>query len=181
MTCNRCGGTGWFYDEAKEGVARCSCKRAAREPQPLSKAEMARLTIAAEQGADDLDAMPDYFAKTGRTVIAEALVKMCSTAEQVQWVVGRAVELFRSWRECGVPGLRQVLVSRYRSRDGIESGPQAISEAYPEGLPSRIDNLTGYQAAKLELPSAGEATEDRKLADSVRGLAILKRLPGGAA
>ena len=53
--------------------------------------------------------------------------------------------------QCGVPGLRQILIAKYRSRDGIESGPECMSEAYPEGIPGEKDGLIGYEAEKPQI------------------------------
>jgi hypothetical protein len=162
-------------------MARCACLK--RSPVPrLSTQERAPLVAAAISASHELAAIPDYpLEKLARKAIADALIGMCSAPEQVQYVVRRAVALHRSWKQCGVPGLRQILIAKYRSRDGIESGPECISKAYPEGIPGERDGLTGYEAEQQQIsqswPTGGLLDSgDVQFDEKLHHLAAIKRI-----
>jgi len=177
--CIQCKGTGWVQGEG--GMARCVCLKRRSAPH-LSTQERAALVAAAISASHELAAIPDYpMEKLARKPIADALIGMCSSPEQVHYVARRAVALHRSWKQCGVPGLRQILIAKYRSRDGIESGPECISKAYPEGIPGERDGLTGYEAEKQQIsqsrPARGLlASGDVQFDEKLRHLAAIKRI-----
>jgi hypothetical protein len=181
MNCPHCAGTGWI--EQPGGMARCECRKNATAPrQPLNQREIAALAIAATKASQELGNMADYphaLDPLARQAVADALSRMCWSPEQVQWVRRRATLLFRNWKHCGEAGLRQIVASKFRPRDGIESGPMAISEGYPEGLPDEKENLTGYQIAegqrRRELTEP--ATKDHLLGSSIKKLAASQGLP----
>lgn len=176
MNCTKCSNSGWV--ELDGGMARCACrKKKAVVRQELGKRAMTELVIAATEAANSLSAIPDYpWDKEGRKMIGDALVGMCATPEQVLFVVRRAIALHTSWKRCAVPGLRQILCSRYPTRDGIEI---TTTEAFPEGIPSESDGRTGYEqleATKMrELPEAA-ATGDSNFAKDLWQAAQKKRL-----
>jgi hypothetical protein len=181
MNCQQCNGMGWI--ERSGGMARCECRKTSGVPQqPLNQRELAALAMAATKASQELGSMPDYpyaIDESARQAVADALSRMCWTPEQVQWVRRRATLLFRNWKQCGEAGLRQILVSKFPPRDDIESGPMAISEGYPEGLPDEKENLTGYQIAegqrRRELTEP--ATKDRLLSSGIKQLAASSHLP----
>jgi xanthine dehydrogenase iron-sulfur cluster and FAD-binding subunit A len=178
--CEQCNGEGWIYRTNAAGVVgagRCDCRKTkALQLHALTREEQIQLAIAAAEGAEDLEAMADYYAgKAGRRVITEALIRMCSSAEEVRYVVRRAVHCHTSWKRCGVPGLRQALISKYIARDGIQ---HAITEDYPDGLPSEIDGCTGYEAIEATeltaLPAGAPQSQDPEIAEAVHKLAEKK-------
>jgi hypothetical protein len=171
MTCRICGGTGWEVSD--EGASRCACMKTKLAPLLLSKRQLADLAIEATNSSEALSAIPGYpFDSRGRKEVADALMTMCSSPEEIRFVVKRAIALFKSWKDCAVPGLRAVLCSRYKTRDGIES--QAI-EAFPDGIPSERDGKTGYQQLEqgpkpkaLPAAAANPAADEKILAETVR-------------
>jgi hypothetical protein len=152
VICPECKGEGWLVRKNGEvsGAVRCACfKPKAR--LIVTEAEDVQITLAATKAADLLGAMPDYpsaLDPMARDAVCAGLVRMCSSPEQVMFVQEWALIRFTSWKLCGIPGLRQILVSMWPSRDGIDSGPAAISELYPQGFPSVSDGLTGYGVAE---------------------------------
>ena len=174
MKCPLCEGTGW--QQFPEGVRKCQCRKPQQAAATLSKPDLAALTIAATKASEEFGAWADYpkgLEPAARRAVAAQLVQMCSTPQQVEYITRRAIGLFRCWKECGVPGLRQILVSKFRARDGIESGPLAISEAYPEGLPGEKDGLTGYQLHEGLDPAV---ITDKKLLPGIQNAAQQKRI-----
>jgi hypothetical protein len=95
----------------------------------------------------------------------DAVIRMCATKEQAWWLARRVTELYTRWGGCGVPGLRQILCSKYHPRDGVESKP---TEAFPEGIPSEYP-----EPAQLALP-AGKP--DPQLEADIKKLVEGKRL-----
>jgi len=126
--------------------------------------------------------MPDYpWDKAARENIAEALTRMCSSQEEVEYIVRRALALHRSWKHCAIPGLRQALVSRFHSRDGIESGAECTSDAYPDGIPGETgpDRWQIEAALMKALPPGEVPTNDERLQIAVAELADKKRMAPG--
>jgi len=100
----------------------------------------------------------------GKSLVTDALIRMCATKEQAWWIARRVTELYTRWGACGVPGLRQILCSKYHPRDGIESKP---TEAFPEGIPSEQAPL------QLQLP---DGKPDPQLEADIKRLAEGKKL-----
>lgn len=181
MNCPQCEDTGWV--EAPGGVKRCQCRKMQAAPcTELTDRQRAELTAAAVEASQELGAMPDYpngLESAARKAVADQLIGMCSSPEQIEYVTRRAIALFRSWKGCGVAGLRQILVSKFTARDGIESGPLAISDDYQEGLPSESDGLSGYQIAEGQRARAltEPATKDHLLSAGIKEIAATRRLP----
>ena len=65
-----------------------------------------------------------------RIGIAKEIVAMCSSIDQVKWLVARLPKLFSEWP--AMKEVRSVLCSKFRPADGIET----YSEVYLEGIPS---------------------------------------------
>jgi hypothetical protein len=76
-----------------------------------------------------------YAPKTtaGMAHIAESLMAMCATEAEADWTTARACELYRRWEDCGIPGLRQIVSSFRRPKDGISVSSTA---AFPDGIPA---------------------------------------------
>jgi len=183
-TCTKCGDSGWL--ERPDGMVRCECKKRPAPPK-LSAQEIVALTAAATEASHQLACIPEYpLEKPARQPIADALISMCASIEQIEYIVHRAAALYshRRWRECGIAGLRQILLFKWPARDGINSGPETMPEGFPEGLPG-ADGLVGYDAEKQVIPqsiprgllltSGDEAPVD--LSDALQKLGEAKRLP----
>jgi hypothetical protein len=90
-----------------------------------------------------------------RIGIGEEIIAMCSSIEQVDWLVKRLPKLFSDWP--GMKEVRSVLCSRFKPADGIE----CYSEIYLEGIPSEREALPALgpgDPRSRELPP-GEAGE----------------------
>lgn len=101
-----------------------------------------------------------------RALIADELTEMCPTIGDGMWLAKRAVQLHRSWSDCGVMGLWQIWFSAHRPRNASERGldrRSGSSEAYPDGLPPEHGEPEWLQLPKprekaLPLdPEAGKA------------------------
>ena len=65
-----------------------------------------------------------------RLGIIEQVGGMCSTEDQVEWLVNRMPKLYADWP--GMGEMRAVLCSKYKPKDGCES----YSSTFPNGIPS---------------------------------------------
>jgi hypothetical protein len=77
-----------------------------------------------------------------RLGIALEIVDMCSTIEQVEWLVRRAPKIFQQW-----PGMREVralLCSKFAPKDGCE----VFSELYTDGIPSELQSVRSIEAER---------------------------------
>jgi hypothetical protein len=131
MTCDRCGGSGWVIVENNgiEAARMCTCRSKTQQPcgKPLTE-EVAGFLV--EGLCQILAFAPD---KIGQSIVASALMDMCSTEQQAHYVINRACALHTKWETCGIPGLRQILCHLYTPADGIVVNS---TEAYPYGIPS---------------------------------------------
>jgi hypothetical protein len=107
----------------------------------------------------------DEDAKTGLFLLVG---RMCSTEDQVRWLVQRTMALCNEWP--GPVGLRQILCSKYKPADGIEAGGTSM---FPDGPPSekRID-----APALPALPPGHVATVDAGWDRAIRLLAASKSM-----
>ena len=134
MSCPHCDGSGWIYTTDRAGntaLKACECRKQRLAPDP----EGTDLTdeVAAVQVGILCSLLGFAPQGAAQAVIVTAMVKMCSTREQLAWLVNRAAELYSTWP--GIPALRQILCSKYKPKDGIES---SWSETFPEGLPDSV-------------------------------------------
>src|SRR5689334_23222783 len=98
MTCNKCEGTGWVVDD--RGARRCrACAKTEAPGTPLTSEAL----VGAIRALQVLAFFPT--APEAHTMIGDALGSMCSTVEQVRYVIRRAVGLYQTWDKCGIPGL----------------------------------------------------------------------------
>jgi len=112
-----------------------------------------------------------------RAALVRMLREMCATFEQGQWLIDRALEWYSEW-----PGPRELRVLynyRFRSARGLDLGPTAISETYPEGFPP---DPTVERKEPLLLPPPGmtpaEIAEAKAEAEGIRRqLAQMKSFP----
>jgi len=104
--------------------------------------------------------------ENGRAALVALVGRMCSTEDQVRWLVQRTLALCNEWP--GPVGLRQVLCSKFKPTDGIAAGGTSI---FPDGVPSerRID-----PAPLPALPPGHVATVDAGYDRSIRLLAASK-------
>jgi hypothetical protein len=79
----------------------------------------------------------------GRLEISKMVAEMCSSEEEVAWLVTRTRNVCNEW--LGPLVLRQIFCSRYKPRDG-----QVVhsSEAFPDGIPPMTPQPDGF--AQLE-------------------------------
>ena len=130
--CNICGGTGFVIVE-RGGISaakRCNCREPAETEQAGRAVTPEMATAATEALCDVLEFAPST--KLGRMLIGNAPIAMCPHEDSVWWLVERACTLHTKWGTCGIPGLRQILCSRYLPKDGRTISATA---AYPEGVP----------------------------------------------
>jgi hypothetical protein len=104
--------------------------------------------------------------ENARAALVLLIGRMCSTEDQVRWLVRRTLAICNEW-----PGplvLRQILCSKFRPADGISAGG---SSAFPDGAPSekRID-----APALSALPPGYVVSADKQLDDAVKSLAASK-------
>ncbi len=103
-----------------------------------------------------------------RTALFLLIGRMCSSEDQVRWLVQRTLALCNEW-----PGplvFRQILCSKFKPRDGINAGS---SLAFPDGVPSE----RRIEAPPLPaLPPGHVASVDSSLDRSIRYLAAAKDL-----
>jgi hypothetical protein len=170
MSCEQCGGSGWITVETHTAsyAKRCICY----QPPVAPAAEGKRLTKEVAVGAVAVlcDMLAFAPAGLGRAAIVDALMDMCATAEQVDWLTRRACELHTEWKTCGLRGLRQILSSdsRYLPNDGLMV---SATEAYPEGIPS-----TRKDPEPLRLPPGHISSGDLEMEQSIQRLAQVKSL-----
>jgi hypothetical protein len=101
-----------------------------------------------------------------RTALFLLIGRMCSTEDQVRWLVQRTLALCNEWP--GPVGLRQIHCSRFKPADGISAGCSSI---FPDGVPSEKQ----IEAAPLlALPPGHVATVDAGYDRSIRLLAASK-------
>ena len=173
--CKVCDGSGWVRVERGDitAVKRCACREvrnSAVEGTPLTlEAAAEATTILCEL----LDFSPSSDAS--RAVIADALMSMCTTVDQVRWLVLRTAQLHVKWSTCGIPGLRQILCSKYKAKDGVNI---CASEAYPEGIPTEKP-LTLAANAKT-LPPGHGVSASPQLEAAVSDLSNARRMPTAA-
>ena len=104
--------------------------------------------------------------ENARAALVLLIGRMCSTEDQVRWLVQRTLAICNEW-----PGplvLRQILCSKVKPADGIETGG---TSAFPDGAPSekRIEAPT-----MPALPPGHVVSADRQLDDAVKSLAASK-------
>lgn len=106
--------------------------------------------------------------ESARAALVLLIGRMCSTEDQVRWLVQRTLDLCNEW-----PGplvLRQILNSKFKCADGVSV---SCSSIFPDGIPSerKIE-----APAMLALPPGHIATVDRGLENDIRLLAVAKDL-----
>lgn len=173
--CENCGGVGWILVERPDRdsfVKVCDCRRAQKADSAPRRTILAPETAAL--AVEGLCEILDYAPKTeiGKAIITNALLSMCSTVEQVTWLVQRACMLHTNWRTCGIPGLRQILCSKYAPKDGIEV---SSTKAFPDGVPSEQPRRVA--PAPAVLPRGHAASANPSLDAAVQELTEAKRPP----
>ena len=104
--CSVCNGSGWALVERGDITAakRCACRlvgNPAEKGTPLTvEAAAEAITILCEL----LDFSPP--SEGSRALIADALMSMCATVDQVRWLVRRTAQLHVKWSTCGVPRVK---------------------------------------------------------------------------
>jgi len=176
MSCD-CDGSGWKVLERPRGTAveACACRlERIRVQQEAEAQEAAAGTPLTKKAAVAI--LESMFANMqfaphgpGHGLVANALVEMCATVEQAQWVATRACSLYQKWGDCGLPGLRQILCSRHKPKDNVYL---LYTEAYPEGIPGASQPLTEFP----KLPRGAPVSENRQLDQAVSRLAESKAM-----
>jgi hypothetical protein len=105
----------------------------------------------------------------GRGTVAEEIRRMCRSATDALWLVGRVIQLCSSWP--GPLEMRRIYCSQYRPLDGLE--PTPTSELFPDGVPSERQ-LEEWKP--LQLPP-GAVSADQQLDGKIHELAEEKRIP----
>lgn len=147
MSCEKCGGSGWEIVRVgeNEGAAPCpKCQRTARPVEPRTPLTLQAATGLVDTLCDALAFAPATPASRG--VITSVVMEMCETTEQLVYIVKRILTLHTKWDTCGLPGLRQVLCSKYRPKDGYVI---TATECYPDGVPADHPQI---EQERLRLP-----------------------------
>jgi hypothetical protein len=147
----------------------CICREPAETGQAGREVTPEIATAATEALCDVLAFAPST--KLGRMLIANALIAMCPNEESVRWLVERACALHTKWGTCGIPGLRQILCSRYLPKDGLTI---SATEAYPEGVPP--GRHLQQQPLFAVLPPGRVASADADMDQRVQSVAQSKKL-----
>jgi len=173
--CKLCQGYGWIIvgrPNGNSGAKPCDCRRTQETESALGQTPLTPETAA--MAVKGLCEVLDYAPPTeiGQGVITSAVLSMCSTAEKAMWLVQRACTLHTKWTACGIAGLRQILCSKYRPKDGINV---SFTEAYPEGVPS--ERPLQVAPAPPALPPGHLASVSPSLEAAVGELAEAKRMP----
>lgn len=170
-TCEFCGGDGWVRVDTPDGngaMARCRCRKIQKQ-QAASGTALTWEAASAAVGA--LCEVLEFAPKSAmaQSIITSGLMAMCSTEEQVKWLINEAGMRFTKWGECGLPVLRQILCSKYRPKDGID---YSYTPAFPDGIPSAQPAPPEIQ----QLPRGAPESANEKLNEAVRKLADLKKM-----
>ena len=170
--CKLCDDSGWVRVERGDITAakRCVCREIGTSAETGTP-----LTLeAAAQATTILCELLDYSPSSdeSRAIIADSLMSMCATVDQVRWLVRRTPQLHVKWRTCGIPGLRQIFCSKYRPKDGLMI---CSSEAYPEGIPT--EKSAGLAAGVRALPSGHAVSVGPSIEAAVSDLSDAKRMP----
>lgn len=182
--CNLCGGTGYVIVSARnkagetvDAAKACECRKV--KPQTEAGHPVAWDDCAA---ASEALAVMSFYPREemARLLVARALEQMCTTKEQLNWTIERAVSLFDKWDKCGIQGLRQVLCSKHLPKDGISCDS---TDAFPDGIPSQspqpgLLRLPGPDLKRIE---PGEpVSQNPRLDKLVRtAAAVMPQMPSG--
>jgi hypothetical protein len=156
--------------------ARCRCKRGrllaamSNRPVPPQRAEPVLTADEISGAVEGLSAMPWFPKEEGaRTMVADAIARLCSDSRSCFELVRRMVDGYREW-----PGVREMRIC-YCALVGLPlSGEDlhlAVSEYYPGGFGGAITE--GFP--KLVLP-AGAVPTERTLDDLTWRAALEKDL-----
>lgn len=173
--CKVCGETGWIIVERPDGgtyAKVCDCLRTRKTESAVGQTILTPETaaFAVEGLCEGLAHAPRT--EVGKAIITNALLSMCSTLEQATWLVQRACMLHIKWSTCGLPGLRQILCSKYAPKDGITV---SSTEAYPEGVPSEQPQTVA--PVPPALPPGHVVSVSPSVDAAVQELVEAKRLP----
>lgn len=177
--CEECAPDGrWRLVEIRGEMvyARCRCKRGrmlaamSNRPVPPQRAEPALTADEISGAVEGLSSIPWFPKEEGaRTMIADAIARLCSDSRSCFELVRRMVDGYREW-----PGVREMRIC-YCALVGLPlSGEDlhlAISEFYPDGF----GRSTAAGSPVLALPSGATPTE-RTLDDSAWRKALEKDL-----
>lgn len=176
--CSNCAPFGGLFMETERGLRRCTCPagqalKAADDARKAGPRHDVRPIISAANASlavKALSAMPYFPAanETACTMVADAIMGMCTDVSQPMWLVRRMLNLYRRWP--GVVEMRMVFAARFAPLDGIV--PEGGSEIYPDGIPSEAKRPDPVMKA---LPP-GEISADRALDNGVRLLAQAKSM-----
>lgn len=177
--CEECGPEGRFRVIEVRGetvYARCRCKRGrmlaamSNRPVPPQRAEPVLTADEISGAVEGLSAIPWFPKEEGaRTMIADAIARLCSDSRSCFELVRRMVDGYKGW-----PGVREMRIC-YCALVGLplsgEDLHSAISEYYPEGFGGPIVST----APRLVLP-AGATPAERTLDDAAWRASLEKDL-----
>ena len=171
--CEKCSPFEGLWCFRRGGTCRCDCARgqtlaamdAARKERTILEVEPAISEETATMCVSMLSAIRFFPSEAGaRIAIASELQSMCNSDIQALWLARRMVRLFSEWP--GVPDLRAVFCSQHVPLDRYQ--PLTICQAYPEGIPSEIEEP---KTQTLALPAGHTVSADARLDQSVRMVA----------
>lgn len=168
MSCEHCGGSGWVTVETPTAsfAKRCACY------QPPTNTEPQGTQLRENDAIAQVEVLCGTLAfappSGSRSMIVKAVMSMCRTVEQLEWLTERACELHTEWKTCGIRGLRQIISSRWTPKDGLVI---TSTEAYPEGIPS-----SRKEPEPLRLPPGTVASADLEMDQSIQRLAQVKSM-----
>jgi hypothetical protein len=172
MSCNICQGTGWIVTE--RGAKECQCRKAQQARDEQRTAVSPESITVALKAFDALAWFPKE--PTARVFIGDAMRTMCPSAEALQYLVRIVLHHYTTWEDCGIPGLRQIVCTKFKPADGIESEP---TKRFPDGLPSETKHepLALPPGAHRALPAGHVASGDAQIDQAVDNAATTVRMP----
>ncbi len=176
MTCVKCNDTGFEIIERNgtSSARRCVCRPIPQPPDP------GKTPLSPESATAGARVLMEYFAfapkgDSAETMLANGLMNICSTVEQLNWLIPRACELYTTWggkSGCGLPGLRQILGSKFTPKDGQYL---LSTEAYPDGVPPERQ-LPEPTNAFRALPSGHEVSAAPSIERAIQDAANAKNM-----
>lgn len=179
--CEECIQYGGNFRINERGSAeRCSCARGQAlltmqklrdQPKDPITFRPSRMAIkVASQAARTLKHMPGLtWDEDALTMVADEIARLAKSRNEAVWLVRRMQRLYRRWP--GTLEMRIMFCSRFLPADG--DVPTEVSEFYPDGIPSELEQP---QAVPGALPPGHSVSADPEWDQAVTQLAEQKRL-----
>src|SRR5215472_5537314 len=107
-----------------------------------------------------------------RAVIVNELMEMCSTEDQVDWLVSRTIKLWSKWES--VRELRAVLCAKFKPADGFEVG---YSQVFADGIVPPESPEPSYVPLLLRGAPVSEDAELDRMVDQLGNVVSMPAPP----